>query len=246
MNLLIVGASRAVGRAIADRMAPHAQIILADDDGAAVRAIAAELKSAGHAAYPYSVDVARKDSVAAMFSAIGREVGPIHSLFYGAGIHAAKAIDAVTEDDWDAMIASHVKGAFQCAKMAIPQMRAHRAGAIVTMASDYAVTGCAESVAFAAAQTALYAFTKSLAQAVAGDGIRVNAVGLGAIDSEFLHSGKSQVEWERFKTERAQQVPMRRLGRAEEAAAVVDFLLGERSSYLTGQIIHVNGGELTW
>jgi 3-oxoacyl-[acyl-carrier protein] reductase len=227
-------------------MAPRATIILADRDGDAVQAAATELRRPGHTVLSYSVDVTRSGSVATLFSELGRDVGPIHSMFYGAGDYALKPIDAVTEDDWDTTIATHVKGAYLCAKAVLPQMCERCAGAIVTMASDYAVAGFSDNVAYAAAQTALYAFTKSLAQAYAGNGIRVNAVGLGAIDSEFLRDGKSQSEWERFKSARAQNVPMRRLGQAGEIAAVTDFLLSERSSYLTGQIVHVNGGELIW
>jgi NAD(P)-dependent dehydrogenase (short-subunit alcohol dehydrogenase family) len=246
VNLLIVGASNAIGRAVAHRMAPRTRIILVDDDTAAMRPLLDELKSAGHDACSYSVDVSRKASVQEMFARIDREVGPVNAVFYGAGIREAKPLDLITEQDWDATIATHVKGAYLCAKAVMPQMRERRDGAIVTLASDYAVIGSTDNVAYAAAQTALYALTKSLAQALASDGIRVNAVAIGAIDCDFLHFGKSRDEWEKFKSTRAQSVPMQRLAQPEEVAAVADFLLSDRSTYLTGQIVHVNGGELTW
>jgi len=246
VNLLIVGAAGEVCRAVARRMASRATIVLADADGDTARAFAAELRDAGHLAHGYSVDISRSEAVAAMFVELGRDIGPIHSLFYGTGGYAAKPIEAITEDDWQIMIGTQVKGAYLCAKALLPQMRERCGGSIVTMASGHAVSGFADNVAYAAAQTALYALTKSLARAFASDRIRVNAIGPSAIDDEILCGEKSPNEWERIKSDRAQETPMRRLGRAEEVAAAVDFLLGERSSYLTGQIIHINGGALMW
>lgn len=235
-----------LGRAAAKRMAPRALIVVADYDGAGVRALAAELSADGHQCRAYEVDATRSDSVSGMFVSIARDVGPIHAVINAAGDYRSEPIEAITEAYWDAMIATHVKATYLCAQAVLPQMRDRRAGIIVTMASDYAVTGLADNVAFAAAMTALYSLTKSLAQAFARDGIRVNAVGPGAIESPMLRGTVAEELWQQLKTERAKRVPMGRLGRPEEVAAVLDFLLGDRSAYLTGQIIHVNGGELTW
>ena len=246
MNLLITGAAGAIGRAAAKRMAPRARIIAADRDGDGARALVAELKRDGYDACACEVDVRSSASVTALVEHIGRDVGPVDALFCSAGIYWSKPVEAITEDDWDAMIATHVKGAYLCAGAVLPQMRDRGAGAIVTMASDHAVAGLADNVAYAAAQSALYALTKSLAQAFAPHGIRINAIGAGPIEAPTLRAGRSQDDWRRFKAERAQRVPMGRLGRPEDVAAVLDFLLSERSAYLTGQIIHVNGGELIW
>lgn len=246
MNLLIVGAAGAVGRAAARRMAPRAQIVAADRDGEGTRTLVTELRAEGHRCCGCEVDITRSDSVAGMFAGIARDVGPIDAVFYAATIYGDKAIEAISEADWDAMIATHVKGVYLCAQAVLPQMRDRGAGVIVTMASDYAVTGLADNVAYAAAMTALYSLTKSLAQGFARDGIRVNAIGPGVIESPLLRTGEVEGSRQRLKTPRAERVPMGRPGEPEEIAAVLDFLLGERSAYLTGQIIHVNGGELTW
>lgn len=246
MNLLILGAAGAIGRAAAKRMAPRALIVAADRDGEGVRALAAELKADGNRCRAYEVDVTRRHSIAGMVENTIRDVGPIDAVFYAPGIYRRQSVEAITEADWDVMIATHVKGAYLCAQAVLPQLRDRGAGVIVTMASDCAVTGLADNVAYAAAQAALYSLTKSLAQAFARDGIRINAIGAGAIESRMLQAGRPQDSGQSFNAQRAEQVPMGRLARPEEVAAVVDFLLGDRSAYLTGQIVHVNGGEVIW
>lgn len=245
MNLLIIGAAGVIGRAAAMRMAKRARIAAVDRSGDGARGLAAELARSGHRAFGYEADVTRGDSVAGMFEAVGRAIGPIDAVFYSAGLYWSKPFEAITEADWDAMIATHVKGAYLCARAALPQMRDRGGGAFVAMASDYAVAGFADNVAYAAAKTALFSLIKSLAQAFAPHGIRVNAIGPGLIEAPLLANGTSSGSWQGLRSHRAGGVPMGRLGRPEEVAAVLDFLLSERSSYLTGQIIHVNGGELT-
>lgn len=245
MNLLIIGAAGVIGRAAATRLAKRARIAAVDRSGDGARGLAAELNRSGHEAFAYEADVTRSDSVAAMFESVERAVGPVDAVFYSAGLYWNKPFQAITEADWDAMIATHVKGAYLCAKVVLPQMRDRGAGTFVAMASDYAVAGFADNVAYAAAKTALFSLIKSLAQAFAPHGIRVNAIGPGPIEAPLPANGTSSASWQGFRSERADGVPMGRLGRPEEVAAVLDFLLSERSGYLTGQIIHVDGGELT-
>jgi NAD(P)-dependent dehydrogenase (short-subunit alcohol dehydrogenase family) len=125
-------------------------------------------------------------------------------------------------------------------------MRARGRGAILMMSSDFAIIGMQGAAAYAAAKTAVYSLAKSLALAFAADGIRVNALGPGPIDTPLLRAGRSTDEWERLQQRFIETLPMHRLGRPEEIAAVADFLLSDRSSYITGQIIHPNGGQLSW
>jgi NAD(P)-dependent dehydrogenase (short-subunit alcohol dehydrogenase family) len=120
------------------------------------------------------------------------------------------------------------------------------AGAIVNTSSDFAVMGVAGIATYTAAKTAIYSLTKSLALEFAPHGIRINAVGPGPIDTPLLRSGRAPGEEDAALAQQRARVPMGRLGKPEEVAAVVDFLLGERSSYITGQIIHPNGGALSW
>jgi NAD(P)-dependent dehydrogenase (short-subunit alcohol dehydrogenase family) len=246
MNLLIAGGAGTIGRAAAQRLSARAELIIADRDSAAADTLVAELKAQGRKAHAVGLDVTDSAAVSAAFEKIDQINGPIDAFFYAAGIFWSKRAEAITERDWDELMGTHVKGFFLCAKMLLPGMCRRAAGAIVTMASDHAVSGLPASPAYAAAKAALYSLTKSLALEFAFHGIRVNAIGAGAIETPTLRAGRPQDEWQRFKVQRADEVPLGRLGQPEDVAAVLDFLLSERSAYLTGQIIHVNGGELVW
>ena len=140
----------------------------------------------------------------------------------------------------------HVKGAFLTTQAVLPQMIERRSGSIVMMGSDYSVKGMKSGAAYAAAKAAVYSLAKSVAAEFAAFGIRCNCVGPGPIDTPLLRAGRGGDEWEKAKTLRAAQVPMGRLGTPEDVAGVVDFLLGDDSAYITGQIIHPNGGQISW
>jgi 3-oxoacyl-[acyl-carrier protein] reductase len=245
-TVLITGAASGIGRATARRLAARRQVIIADRDAAAAHALAAELRAEGRQAHVVEVDVSRRDSVAAMMRSIERTVGEVHALFSNAGINRRAPVEAITETDWDVMMQTHVKGAFLCAQAVLPGMRARGRGAILMMSSDFAVIGMPGAAAYAAAKTAVYSLAKSLALAFAADGIRVNALGPGPIDTPLLRTGRSVEEWERLQQKFIETLPMHRLGRPEEIAAVADFLLSDRACYITGQIVHPNGGQLSW
>ena len=245
-TVLITGGASGIGLATARRMARTMRVIIVDRNAERAVMAARELTQAGASAFAYGADVTQAGEIAAMMAQAAQEVGPIHAIFCNAGVSIKQPVDTMSEADWDLMIRTHVKGVFLCTRAVLPQMCERREGVIVTTGSDYSVRGKADGAAYAAAKTAIYSLTKSLALEFAPFGIRCNSVGPGPIETPMLLAGRSEEEWAPIRTARAAQVPMGRLGQPEEVASVVDFLLSDRSSYITGQIIHPNGAQISW
>lgn len=243
-NVLITGAASGIARAAAKRLAGRMTVYAADIDAAGLSRTVDEIAASGGSAEAIAVDVSDRESVEAMAAAVD---GDIDAAFFAAGIHIRGTAETVSEEDWDRMIGVHVKGTFLCCQATLRRMRAQGAGgAIVTMSSDYAVMAVPGGAAYCAAKAAIHSLTKSIAQEFAPDRIRINALGPGPIDTPILKSGRTDEEYEQARKRLADNLPIGRLGRPDEVAAVVDFLLSERSSYITGQIVHPNGGQLTW
>ena len=243
-NVLITGAASGIARAAAKRLSGRMTVHAADIDAAGLAETVDGIVAAGGDAKAVEVDVSNRESVENMVASVD---GPIDAAFFAAGIHIRGTAETVSEEDWDRMIGVHVKGTFLCCQATLRRMRAQgTGGAIVTMSSDYAVMAVPGGAAYCAAKAAIHSLTKSIAQEFAPDRIRVNALGPGPIDTPILRSGRTDEEYDAARKRLADNLPIGRLGQPEEVAAVVDFLLGERSSYITGQIVHPNGGQLTW
>ena len=243
-NVLITGAASGIARAAAKRLSGRMTVYAADIDAVGLSKTVDEIVASGGNAKAVEVDVSDRQSVEGMVAAVD---GDIDAAFFAAGIHIRGTAETVSEDDWDRMIGVHVKGTFLCCQAALRRMRAQATGgAIVTMSSDYAVMAVPGGAAYCAAKAAIHSLTKSIAQEFAPDRIRINALGPGPIDTPILKSGRTEEEYEQARKRLADNLPIGRLGRPEEVAAAVDFLLSERSSYITGQIVHPNGGQLTW
>jgi 3-oxoacyl-[acyl-carrier protein] reductase len=241
-SVLITGAASGIGLATAWRLAPRRRVVLADVDGDAAVAAAEAIVAAGHAAVGIEVDVRSAASVRRLVA----RAGPIDAVFSNAGIGSHENVETISEEAWDRVIETHVKGGFLVTQAVLPQMVERRAGSIVIMSSDYAVKGMRGGAAYAAAKTALYSLAKTLAGEFASFGIRVNAVGPGPIETPLLRRGRDDAAWAAHVAERVTSVPMKRLGQPEEVASLVEFLLSARSSYITGQLVHLNGGQLSW
>lgn len=243
-NVLITGAASGIARAAAKRLSGRMTVHAADIDAAGLAETVDGIVAAGGDAKAVEVDVSNRESVENMVASVD---GPIDAAFFAAGIHIRGTAETVSEEDWDRMIGVHVKGTFLCCQATLRRMRAQgTGGAIVTMSSDYAVMAVPGGAAYCAAKAAIHSLTKSIAQEFAPDRIRINALGPGPIDTPILRSGRTDEEYDAARKRLADNLPIGRLGQPEEVAAVVDFLLGERSSYITGQIVHPNGGQLTW
>ncbi len=218
-------------------------VVLADLDVDRATDAVRTINGEGGVASAVQVDVTKRSSVQKMMADIGRDIGPVHALFNNAGISCPGAAADVPEHVWDLMMDVHVKGTFMCSQAVLPQMCGRQDGIIVNMSSDYAVVGMVRGAAYAAAKSAIFSLTKSLAQEFAPFGIRVNALGPGPIDTPLLRAGRAGDSW---KAARGELLPMGRIGQPDEVASVLDFLLGDHAHYITGQIIHPNGGQVTW
>ena len=244
--LLITGASRGIGAATA-RLAAARGWDLAINysrDVAAAQALAAEVHALGRRAITVAADVADEAAVLAMFARIDVELGPLAGLVNNAGIVDLKArLDEMDLARWQRMWAVNLNGSFLCAREAVRRMSTRhggRGGAIVNLSSVAARLGApAMYVDYAASKGAIDTFTLGLAQEVAAEGIRVNAVRPGIIDTDIHASsgdrGRPQAA--------AGLIPMQRPGSADEVAAAIVWLLSDEASYASGAIIDVGGGR---
>lgn len=246
MNVIVTGGASGIGEGAVRRLAKRMHVIIADRDISRARALADELNAAGLKVSAIDVDVSCKASVQGMIDWTQKNVGAIDALFANAGFNRRAPIDQITMADWDAMMATHVKGVFLCNQAVLPGMLARGRGAIVNTSSDFAIMGVANLATYCAAKTAIYSLTKSIAQEFTPKGIRVNAIGPGPIDTPILRQGRSDEVFAEHAKHLTRLVPMGRLGTPDEVAVTVDFLLSDRSSFISGQLIHPNGGQLMW
>jgi len=246
MHGIVTGAASGIGRASALRLGRRMKVVVADRDGDGARRVAAEIEAAGGQALGVEVDVTSRAAVFAMVERARRAFGPVDALFANAGVNRRNPVDLINEADWDLMIATHVKGVFLSCQAVLGEMVERGQGAIVNTSSDFAVMGVAGNATYTAAKTAIYSMTKALACEFTPRGIRVNAIGPGPIDTPMLASGRTPEQHAATKQKFANILPLGRMGQPEDVAVVVDFLLSERASYMSGQLVHPNGGQLMW
>jgi len=245
-TVLITGAASGIGLATAKRLSKQMQVVIADRNLQGAMEAADEINAQGGRAIAVEVDVASKVSVTDMLAQATCEIGDIHALFCNAGVSPKMPFEDWSAQDWDRVIHTHIKGTFFCTQALLPQMCERKSGAIVAAGSDYSITGHLHGVGYSAAKAGIYSLIKSIALEFAPFNIRANCVGPGPIETPLLRKGKSDEDWTKHKASRGERVPMGRMGQPEEVASVVDFLLSERASYITGQIIHPNGGSVMW
>ena len=246
MHAIVTGAASGIGRASALRLARRMKVVVADRNLEGAGRTVEEIRAAGGQALAVEVDVTDRDSVTAMVARAREAFGPIGGLFANAGINRRNPVDLITESDWDLMMATHVKGVFLCCQCVLRDMVERGRGAIVNTSSDFAIMGVAGNATYTSAKTAIYSLTKSLATEFTPKGIRINAIGPGPIDTPLLASGRSEADHVALREKFARALPLRRMGTPEEVAVVVDYLLSDRSAYVSGQILHPNGGQLMW
>mgnify|MGYP000803541777 CR=1 FL=1 len=235
---LITGASYGIGMAIAKAMAANgATIVFNDIKQELVDKGLAAYKEAGVEAHGYVCDVTDEDAVQAMVKQIAQEVGVVDILVNNAGITRDNLILRLTEQDFEAVLDTNLKSAFLCCKEAARRMVRQRYGRIVNLSSVVALRGNAGQTNYAASKAGLIGLTKSLARELAARNVTVNAVAPGFIDTDM-----TAVLPEAVRTGMTQGIPAGRAGQPEDVAQAVAFFAAEQSSYLTGQVLCVDGG----
>ncbi|MDD6382487.1 3-oxoacyl-[acyl-carrier-protein] reductase [Mitsuokella sp.] len=236
---LVTGASRGIGRAIALRLASEGAKVAINYAGnqQAAEAVKQEIESAGGTALLVKANVADPQAVDGMVASVVEAFGTIDILVNNAGITRDGLLMRMKDADFDAVIDTNLKGVFYCTKAVAKLMMKKRAGRIVNMSSVVGLIGNAGQTNYAAAKAGVLGFSKSAAKELAARGITVNMVAPGFIDTDM-----TAVLPDKVKEAMVQEIPLRHMGRPEDVANAVLFLVSDCASYITGQVVHVDGG----
>src|SRR2546422_11699535 len=246
---IVTGAGRGIGRATALELAKMgAAIVVAELDRAGADRTASEVKGLGRRVLIVPTDVASRADLQAMADRARGEFGRIDVLVNNAGIYRAALPLDVTEEHWDAIMTVNARAVFFASQAVLPVMISQRRGAIVNLASMAGKIGSPNNLPYNVSKAALVSLTKSLALAHAKEGIRVNCVCPGFVETDmWTRVARDQgavmgISAEEFTRRRAQTVPLGRMERPEDVAAVIGFLASDRAGYMTGQALSVDGG----
>ncbi len=235
---LITGSARGIGKAIAEGLARKgASVIIADVNLDDAISTSAEIGKLGVRSEAFRLDVSMSEEVSRVFGDIQKDFGRLDILVNNAGITRDGLLLRMKEEDWDSVININLKGAFLCSKEAVKMMAKQRYGRIVNIASVVAFTGNPGQVNYSASKAGIVGLTKTIAKEYASRGITANAVAPGFIMTAMTESLPDSVKEEMKRT-----IPMARFGTVEDVANAVIFLSSPESGYITGQVIHVNGG----
>ncbi|QLE97894.1 3-oxoacyl-ACP reductase FabG [Neptunomonas phycophila] len=235
---LVTGATRGIGKAIALELGKQGAVVVgtATSDGGA-ESISAYLSEAGVTGKGVKLNVADSDSIESVIKAVLDEFGAIVILVNNAGITRDNIMLRMKDDEWDDVINTNLSSVYRLVKTCLRGMTKARWGRIISISSVVASMGNAGQANYAAAKSGMEGFTRALAREIGSRNITVNCVAPGFIDTDMT-SGLA----EEHKNALQSQIPMNRLGRPEEIAAVVGFLASEGAGYVTGESIQVNGG----
>lgn len=243
---LVTGAMRGMGKADAIALAAQgAKVAVTDINLAECQNVADEIKNNGGAAAAFKMDVSSKAEIDRVFDETVREFGRLDILVNNAGIYEPKPALEITEAEWDKLIDINLKGQFLCAQRAAQEMAKNKWGRIIniaSIASGQVGVGIAGGAHYTASKGGIIGLTETLAVEWASLGINVNVIGPGAIDTPMSRS--TRMTPEDFQKFLEAKVPLKRIGRPEEIAALVVFLASEESSYITGSTFFADGGWL--
>ncbi len=236
---LVTGASRGIGRAVALKLAADGAKVALNFAGNLAKAeeVKAEIESGGGEAMLVQGNVADFETVSGIVKKIVDAWGTVDILINNAGITRDNLLLKMSESDFDEVISTNLKGVFNCTKAVTKIMMKQRSGRIVNMASVVGLKGNVSQANYAAAKAGIIGFTKSAARELATRGVTVNAIAPG-----FIETDMTAALTEKIKADLLQGIPMGRMGKPEEIANLVEFLVSENAAYITGQVINVDGG----
>ena len=236
---LVTGASRGIGRAIALKLAAEGAAVVINYHGSMEKAkeVKAEIESGGGIAEIMQCNVADYQATEAMIRKVTDDFGRLDILVNNAGITRDGLLMKMSEEDYDTVLDTNLKGTFHCIRFAARQMLRQRGGRIINLSSVSGILGNAGQANYSASKAGVIGLTKSAARELASRGITVNAVAPGFIETEM-----TAVLPEKVRESAVAQIPMGAFGTAEDVAEAVAFLASDSARYITGQTIHVDGG----
>lgn len=234
---IVTGASRGIGKAIAGRLAARGAHVVAAARGDNAKPVAEGITMAGGRGEHVALDVTEPGAVEATVAAVLQRHGRIDILVNNAGITKDQLMLRMKREDWDAVIGTNLTAAFVLTQAVLKPMLKQRAGRIVSISSVVGQSGNAGQANYAASKAGIIGFSKAVALEVASRGITVNVVAPGLVETDMTRAitESAHEEW-------ASKIPLKRLGTPDDIAAAVCFLASDEASYITGQVLAVNGG----
>jgi NAD(P)-dependent dehydrogenase (short-subunit alcohol dehydrogenase family) len=242
---LVTGAGRGIGRAIAVALGgAGAAVACAGRSLEQVQAVAALVNAAGGRARAVRMDVTRPDEITAGLEEAGAALGPVDVLVNNAGITLDKKTTEVTDEDWDAVLATNLTSMFRCARAVAPGMMRLERGKIINIGSMYGVIGVPRYAAYCASKAAVDGLTRSLAAEWARYGIQVNCLAPGYVNTDIPRAAMADA---RTRELFLSKVPARRIGEPDEVGALAVYLASPASDFMTGQTVYLDGGQtMAW